>query len=40
MAFGWPTSYWQLDLTKCRDGATNWDKSVLQASEIYEAKMV
>ncbi|XP_069105177.1 transmembrane protein 222-like [Argopecten irradians] len=39
MAFGNPTKYWQLDLSKVRNGKDNWDKAVHEASEEYKGRM-
>ncbi|XP_011874056.1 PREDICTED: transmembrane protein 222 isoform X3 [Vollenhovia emeryi] len=39
MAFGKPTKYWQLDYTKAKGGVQGWDAGVMEASEIYKARM-
>lgn len=40
MGFGWPTRYWQLDLSKCNGGSSSWDKSVLESSDEYNHRVV
>lgn len=37
MAFGNPTKYWQLDLSKVRD--VEWDRAVQESSEVYRGRM-
>lgn len=39
MAFGRPTKYWQLNPSKCKNGASGWDSGVTEASEIYKGRM-
>lgn len=41
MAFGNPTKYWQLDLSKllATNGRESWDRSVYDASEEYKGRM-
>lgn len=39
MAFGRPTKYWQLDMSRVRDGKDAWDKAVHEASEEYKHRM-
>ncbi|THD24953.1 Transmembrane protein 222a [Fasciola hepatica] len=38
MAFGWPTMYYQLDLSKV-DSREAWDKAVYEANEIYKMRV-
>jgi len=43
MAFGWPTRYWQLDLSKISTSANRrevWDRAVADASDEYKTRMV
>ncbi len=43
MAFGWPTRYWQLDLSKistCANRREVWDRAVADASDEYKTRMV
>lgn len=39
MAFGQPTKYWQLDYSKVKGGANEWDRAVAKASDIYKTRM-
>ncbi|KAH9513403.1 hypothetical protein Btru_032935 [Bulinus truncatus] len=39
MAFGKPVKYWQLDLTRAKNGKDSWDRSVADASEEYKHRM-
>uniref|UniRef100_A0A915CLL1 Probable U2 small nuclear ribonucleoprotein A' n=1 Tax=Ditylenchus dipsaci TaxID=166011 RepID=A0A915CLL1_9BILA len=39
MAFGWPTSYWQLSASKLNGGVSAYDKAIEQASEEYKSHM-
>ncbi|CAL1545910.1 unnamed protein product [Lymnaea stagnalis] len=39
MAFGKPVKYWQMDLSKARNGKDSWDRSVAEASEEYKHRM-
>ena len=40
MAFGKPTKYWPLKVTKARGGQNGWDRAVTDASEAYKKRMV
>ncbi len=43
MAFGWPTRYWQLDLSKVGASSNRkdaWDRAVADASDEYKTRMV
>lgn len=39
MAFGDPTRYLQLDIKKVEGGAIEYDKAVLEASEVYKGNL-
>ena len=38
MAFGVPTKYWQLDVSRVRD--IDWDEAVTKSSQEYRNRMV
>ena len=40
MAFGLPTKYLQLDITRVPGGVTAWDRAVSQASDEYKNHVV
>jgi transmembrane protein 222 len=40
MAFGKPTKFWKLDVSKVLGGEAAWDRAIILASEEYKGRMV